>query len=125
MRIVCSVRNVFGALVMGLLITSCQCSKDNSSTSGESAIESPEAKLLSRGKAMYMANCISCHNPNPKLPGSVGPEIFGSSKELLTARVTKAAYPDGYKPKRESHLMPAMPQLSGDIDAIYAFLNAP
>jgi mono/diheme cytochrome c family protein len=87
--------------------------------------ESPEAKLIARGRAVYLSNCTSCHNINPKLPGSQGPDIHASSKELLTARLLYAKYPDGYKPKRASNIMPAMPHLANDIDALTAYLNQP
>ena len=86
--------------------------------------ETPEAKLIARGKAVYVSNCTACHAPNPKYPGSQGPDVYGSSKELLEARILYAKYPEGYKPKRESHVMPALPHLKADIDAIHAFLNA-
>jgi hypothetical protein len=33
-------------------------------------------------------------------------------------------YPDGYKPKRETALMPAFPELKNEIPAIHAFLNS-
>jgi mono/diheme cytochrome c family protein len=85
----------------------------------------PEQKLLARGRQVYQSQCIACHNPNPRLPGSVGPDLFGSSRELIEARVLHAAYPPGHPPKRDTHLMPAQPQLKGDIDALHAYLNAP
>lgn len=79
--------------------------------------------LAARGKASYMSNCIACHNPNPTLAGSVGPDVDRASLELITARVMHMAYPPGYKPKRNSMLMPAMPYLEGDLPALYAYLN--
>lgn len=103
---------------------SCRCSTGETS-SGTGVEATPEAKLILRGKAVYMSSCTACHNPNPKLNGSQGPDVFGSSKDLLTSRILYAKYPDGYKPKRESAVMPALPHLSGDIDAIHAYLNAP
>lgn len=118
----------FGLAICYLAVTSlvggCRCSPEQS-PSGETLTVSPEAKLIARGKLVYNAHCISCHNRNPKLPGSLGPEVYGSSKELLTYRLMKAEYPKGYRPKRESSLMPALPQLVGDIDALQFFLNAP
>jgi mono/diheme cytochrome c family protein len=85
--------------------------------------EKPLSELAQKGKDSYMANCIACHNVDPSLDGSVGPAVSGSSYELIYARVTEAKYPEGYKPKRTSTLMPAMPHLASEVKAIDAFLN--
>lgn len=85
----------------------------------------PKAALVARGRAVYASNCTACHNPDPRKPGNVGPEVFGSSRELVEARVLRAEYPPGYKPRRETHVMPALPQMKGDVDALAAFLNSP
>ena len=79
--------------------------------------------LIDRGKAVYMSECIACHNLNPKFAGSIGPDVYGSSLELLEARLLRLEYPKGYKPKRDSDLMPDFPELEADIPAIHAFLN--
>ncbi|MGZ3708220.1 MAG: c-type cytochrome [Bdellovibrionota bacterium] len=79
--------------------------------------------LLSRGRVVYQTTCIACHNSDPHKPGAIGPEIWGSPKELVTARIMKAGYPEGYKPKRETHTMPAFPQLERDAEAIALYLN--
>jgi mono/diheme cytochrome c family protein len=110
--------------VMALLVSGCPFGK-SSKTQNNTEQESPEAKLIARGKAVYVSNCTSCHSSNPKLPGSLGPDVYGSSKELLTARLLHAKYPDGYTPKRSSNAMPAMPHLANDIDALAAYLNQP
>ena len=111
-------------VVFMVVLSSCDRCSQKSSTSGEASNVSPEVQRLARGKLVYNANCISCHNSNPKLPGSLGPDVYGSSKELLTARLLYGKYPDGYKPKRESHLMPPLPHLAKEIEALTAFLNA-
>ncbi|HEY2663087.1 MAG TPA: cytochrome c [Candidatus Binataceae bacterium] len=74
------------------------------------------------GRRVYMTNCVVCHNPDPNLAGSQGPAIAGSPKDLVEARVMHAAYPPGYKPKRSTHAMVALPQLGPQIDNIVAFL---
>ena len=81
-------------------------------------------QLIEKGKKVYQMNCLSCHGPTPKLEGPIGPSIAGSSHELITLRVMKTQYPQGYKPKRVSALMPALPHLEGDIPAIYEYLNS-
>lgn len=106
-----------GLLVLLSLNLICGCDK-------KKEVEIPLSPLESNGKATYLSNCIACHNPDPRQAGSVGPDIAFSSLELVEARVTKAQYPAGYKPKRESHMMPAFPQLAKEVPAIHAYLNS-
>lgn len=80
--------------------------------------------LQERGKIVYQTNCISCHNADPTIAGSLGPDVAGSSLELITARVMKQSYPEGYTPKRSSHLMPLLPYVQKDIPALHAYLNS-
>jgi mono/diheme cytochrome c family protein len=77
-----------------------------------------------RGKQVYLANCILCHNPDPTQPGSQGPAIAGSSRELVEARVVRAAYPPGYTPQRTTKAMVALPHLASKVDDLTAFLAA-
>ena len=77
-----------------------------------------------RGKAIYNLNCISCHNLDPKKQGSIGPQIYGSSKELLSKKILFGKYPKNYKPKRSGGAMPIMPNLDKEITNLHAFLNA-
>ncbi|HLI78913.1 MAG TPA: cytochrome c [Candidatus Binataceae bacterium] len=79
---------------------------------------------VERGRVIYMSNCVVCHNPDPNLPGSQGPDIAGSSRELVAARVLHLSYPPGYTPKRKTHAMRAIPTLAPEIDNIVAFLQA-
>ncbi len=79
---------------------------------------------LARGRVLYTTNCAVCHNADPNLPGTLGPPIAGSSRELVEARVLHAAYPSGYKPKRTSHVMQPLPWLAPNIDDLTAFLDA-
>ena len=81
---------------------------------------SPEAQ---RGRTVYNSQCTACHNFDPSQPGPVGPEIKGSSRELLEAKVLRGTYPPGYKAKRPTAVMPPQPQAAGDIDALAAFLK--
>lgn len=76
-----------------------------------------------QGKTVYMARCIACHNSDPKVDGPIGPAVKGSSKDLLEAKIMSMNYPAGYSPKRDSKLMPAMPDLKNDIEALHVFLN--
>lgn len=75
------------------------------------------------GARIYQSNCTACHSPNPAFPGVLGPEVKGSSRELIEARVMHARYPDGYSPKRGTHNMVAMPQLEPYLDDLAAYLH--
>jgi len=78
---------------------------------------------VSRGRLIYETNCAACHNADPTQPGVLGPPIEGSSRILITDRVTSASYPPGYTPKRATHLMQRLPWLKPrDVDDLTAFL---
>ena len=78
-----------------------------------------------RGRRLYIATCIVCHNTDPSKPGSQGPPIKGSSLELLEAKVLHKRYPPGYKPQRNTKAMPTYPQLRKRIADIAAYLAQP
>ena len=77
-----------------------------------------------RGRQIYLAQCIACHNADPSLPGAVGPELRGSSRDLLEAKLLKGTYPPGYTPKRPTKIMPPQPGLTPDIADLAAFLKS-
>ena len=81
---------------------------------------SPEAQ---RGRSVYLAQCIACHNPDPAKAGPLGPDVKGSSAELLRPKVVQGTYPPGYTPKRPTKVMQPMPHLADDVPALAAFLN--
>lgn len=128
-------------LVVAIALAALACSDDASTPASESspppaaaptpaAPAAPEASssaptaqaLAERGKAVYTANCIACHNPDPSQDGAIGPAIAGSSPELIEARVMRTEYPPGYTPKRTTHLMIALPFLESDLPALAAYL---
>ena len=108
-----------GPLVALLFFSSCN-KEENIRLS---PVEVARKELSAKGKVVYIANCVVCHNINPKLPGPTGPEIYGSSVELLTARLIKLEYPKGYRPKRDTELMPSFEELEKDIPSLHSFLN--
>jgi mono/diheme cytochrome c family protein len=77
----------------------------------------------SRGRQVYLAECIACHHTDPAKDGPLGPAIKGSSRELLEAKVLRGTYPPGHVPKRASALMPALPQLAPKIPDLAAYLR--
>jgi cytochrome c553 len=87
----------WGLLSLGLFILGCE-----------------DSKPMSRGKSVYLGNCTSCHNSDPKKDGSVGPAIFGSSEELLFKKLKTGEYPAGYKPKRQTRMMPKFEGMKDD-----------
>jgi cytochrome c2 len=120
---------LFLALSLFLLLAACEqkIPKDTESavevgSNNETLIPSSDP---AKGKVVYYANCTSCHNYNPKKPGSIGPEVYGSSIELLTKKILYGKYPENYQAKRTSGIMPLLPHLNQQISNIHAFLNLP
>ncbi|OQW54266.1 MAG: hypothetical protein A4S09_06095 [Proteobacteria bacterium SG_bin7] len=110
-----------GTGYIGLLVLAgCPLKED---VANRSISNSGVKDLIAKGKITYSSSCTACHNPDPKKPGSIGPEVYGSTRELLEARVLRAEYPQGYKPKRATKSMAALPHLKNDIDALAAYLN--
>ena len=77
----------------------------------------------SRGKQVYLAECIACHHNDPAKDGPLGPAVKGSSQELLEAKVVRGGYTPGYIPKRTSAVMPPIPKLAPKIPELAAFLR--
>lgn len=88
------------------------------------ALSCKPATPVERGRAIYLSRCVICHNQNPNLAGIKGPPIAGSSRELVEGRVLRLQYPPGYKPKRTTHAMKAMPELAHSVDDLAAFLQS-
>jgi len=105
--------------VVFLLVTS-GCLKDPMK---EKNFTPAQVKLYKSGKAIYNTDCIACHNANPRLPGAIGPDNYGSSLELVRLKVLKGEYPSGYKPKRTTKEMPEFESYGNDIEAIHFYLN--
>ena len=121
-------RRLYFALLLIMLVSNCE--KEN--------IEQEEAEVdqkklnntvalttdIEKGRTVYFANCVSCHNSNPKKPGSIGPEVYGVSIDVLTQKIVYGKYPDNYRPKRTSKIMPSMPHLNKEISNLHAFINS-
>jgi len=107
----------FGQLFATMLLATviAGCSKESDQSSGKS----PDWQ---RGRAVFLANCVACHNNDPSKDGSIGPAIAGSSKELLESRVLSTSYPPNYKPKRPTKVMPQFPFLKEEIPYLAAYL---
>ena len=119
-------RNRFASLLFLFALSGAACnSPSDPQKTSVSPADQAAAALLSKGKAVYQAHCIACHNSNPKMAGAVGPEIWGSSQELIQARVIHGTYPKDYTPKRKTKLMVPLPQLESDLAALHTYLNSP
>jgi mono/diheme cytochrome c family protein len=81
---------------------------------------SPSAE---RGRQVYLAHCIACHNTDPSQAGAVGPSLRGSSRALLEAKVLNGTYPPGYTPKRPTKVMVPIPAVAPDIGALADYLR--
>ena len=79
---------------------------------------------IEKGRMVYFANCVSCHNNNPKKPGSIGPVVYGVPIDVLTQKIISGKYPENYRPKRTSKIMALMPHLNSEISNLYAFINS-
>lgn len=106
-----SLARLAAALTLTLTLALAACSTEKLS---------PEAE---RGRQVYLSSCIACHSADPAQPGAVGPEVKGSSPDLLEAKLLRGTYPPGYKPKRPTSVMPPQTQLTSDIPALAAYLK--
>jgi mono/diheme cytochrome c family protein len=97
--------------VMALAVAVSGCSESGLSPSAE------------RGRQVYLAHCIACHNPDPAQPGPIGPPLKGASQGLLEAKTLKGTYPPGYTPKRPTQIMVPIPAVAPDIAALADYLR--
>jgi len=106
-------------LLLGSVLIFGGCSNDSDQSS-------PSAKDpdWQRGRAVFIANCVACHNNDPSKDGAIGPAIKGSSRELIEARVLRNSYPTNYKPKRATKVMPQFPFLEPEIPYLAAYLRS-
>ena len=110
-------RSTKSLIIFALVFALGACSKDDQDK------KAAKDQDWERGRAVFVANCIACHNNDPSKDGPIGPAIKGSSKELLDARVLSTSYPPGYKPKRPTKVMPQFPFLKDDVPYLSAYLR--
>ena len=83
---------------------------------------------LEKGRILYVANCLRCHNKDPNERGSIGPEIADAPYEVMYSKIMTGKYPDplpeGYVPKRTSRAMMPIPRLKEDIPAIWHYVQS-
>jgi mono/diheme cytochrome c family protein len=123
------VKPVRAAALLVAVLLACGCGQDDkpASTAGSSTAPAGSGAAspgdAARGKQVWLAQCVACHNVDPARDGAIGPAVQGSSPALLEARVLHATYPPGYTPKRETKVMPPRPDLVAAIPDLAAFLR--
>ena len=119
-------------LAGGLLLTACgqdEKPAPTSAPSGSSAAPAASGASAAavgdpnKGKQIWLSQCVACHNADPAKDGPIGPAVKGASMDLLEARVVHGTYPPGYKPKRDSKVMPPRPDLVASIPDLTAYLR--
>lgn len=107
---------ILSLILVGSLIACTEKKADEMTTNSK-------VDLTHKGKLVYVANCTSCHNLDPRVDGSLGPSVAGSSLDLIRRRIVNGDYPPGHEPKRHSRVMVALPHLSNEVEALHAYLN--
>ena len=83
---------------------------------------------LDKGRRLYFSNCIQCHNKDPNLKGSIGPEMVDAPLEVMQHKVATGRYPDvlpeGFVPKRKTKQMTKFPNLAKDVPSIHAYVQS-
>ena len=123
-------RRLFFTFMLIMLFSSCE----KKSIKQEEAESEPDQKKLNntialttdieKGRMVYFAYCVSCHNNNPKKTGSIGPAVYGASIDVLAQKIVFGKYPENYSPKITSKIMPLMPHLKKEISNLHAFINS-
>jgi len=120
---------VAGLVASAALLAACGQDDKPAPSASPSASSSPGAATVAaagdatKGQQIWLGQCVACHNPDPGKDGPIGPAVRGSSRDLLEARVLHATYPPGYKPKRETKVMPPRPDLVAGIPDLAAYLR--
>jgi len=83
---------------------------------------------LDKGKRIWLTTCVQCHNRDPNVKGSIGPEVVDAPLEVMTAKVMTGKYPEvlpaGFVPKRRTKAMRPLPQFKNDIPSIHAYVQS-
>ena len=121
-------RRLFFALLLSMFVSNCENNHiEQEEAEADQKILNNTVTLTAdfeKGRMVYFANCVSCHNNNPKKLGSIGPEVYGVSIDVLTQKIVYGKYPENYRPKRPSKIMQSMPHLNKEISNLHAFINS-
>lgn len=78
---------------------------------------------MSPGQRIYVANCAMCHTMDPARGGPKGPALAGTSVVLLERKLLEGKYPQDYKPKRRTAMMPRFPDIKPFIPELAEYLD--
>jgi len=82
-----------------------------------------EIPTLEKGKFIYNKTCTHCHNSDTSKVGAVGPELKPSSQALINLKVNEGKYPEGYKPRRSTNMMPKYKFSKEQLESLYKYIN--
>lgn len=103
-------------------------SKEAMSALKEDVLIPQDSASIEKGRVLYIANCIRCHNKDPNTKGSIGPEIVDAPYDVFYSKIMTGRYPDplptGFVPKRKSRAMQALPKLKNDIPFLYSYVQS-
>lgn len=89
---------------------------------------SGQAVDLEKGRRLYLSTCLQCHNRNPNLKGSLGPELVDAPLEVMVSKITTGKYPEklpaGFIPKRKTTMMRKLLVAEKDIPSIHAWIQS-
>lgn len=76
------------------------------------------------GQKIYKMTCAKCHNLNPHIKGSIGPDLYTTPREVFHTKVVTGTYPKDYTPKRKTRTMPRFKHLTTKVDLIYDYIQS-
>lgn len=121
-------RGLGALLASGLLLAACgQDDKPNPTATGATPAASGRQIVAAgdavKGRQIWLAQCVACHNSDPSKAGAVGPAVKGALPELVEGKLLRGVYPPGYTPKRPTNIMPQRPDLAASVPDLAAFLR--
>ena len=91
-------------------------------------IVNPDQAKLDAGRRAYMSVCIKCHNKDPNIKGSIGPELVDAPLEVMKIKVETGRYPEnlppGFVPKRKTKAMLKLPNSVKDVPNIHLWIQS-
>lgn len=117
---------LFGAIIGPVLFLQMSFAQNNAFQ--VKPLTKVDAAALERGARIYKAQCVRCHNKDPNLKGSIGPEQVDAPFDVVVSKIMTGKYPEplpkGFVPKRKSKSMTPLKALKADIPYIYAWIQS-
>jgi len=77
-----------------------------------------------RGKRIYKANCVKCHNYNPSKIGVLAPNIEGSSLETIQSMLLYGKPPEEQIPRWSHVAMDPLPHLIKEAPFLFDYIDS-